>query len=55
MIEIDDVSRAFFAAPAKRDVCVELPEEALSEEEKQMDLAGHLRMSLYGTRDAATN
>ena len=28
-ILIADVSRAFFEAPAKRDLCVELPEEAL--------------------------
>ena len=25
VIEIDDVSRAFFEAPATRDICVELP------------------------------
>ena len=30
-IMIADVSRAFFEAPAKRDICVELPEEALSQ------------------------
>ena len=28
-IMIADVSRAFFEAPAKRGICVELPEEAL--------------------------
>ena len=55
VIELDDVSRAFFEAIATRDVCVELPEEDLSEEEKQLDLVGHLQMSLYGTRDAAMN
>ena len=27
-VMIADVSRAFFEAPAKRDICVELPEEA---------------------------
>ena len=25
------------------------------EEEKELDLVGHLQMSLYGTRDAANN
>ena len=28
-IDIDDVSRAFFEAPAVRDVCVEFPEACL--------------------------
>ena len=55
VIMINDVARAFFEAPVKRDVCVELPEEALSEKEKEMDLVGKLEMSLYGTRDAAAN
>ena len=55
MLEIDDVSRAFFEAPAVRDVCVELPEEALTDDERGHDLVGHLKMSLYGTRDAAMN
>ena len=30
-IMIADVSRAFFEAPARRDVCVELPAEVLGE------------------------
>ena len=55
VIEIDDVSRAFFEAPAVRQVCVEIPEEALTPEDKDQDMVGHLMMSLYGTRDAATN
>ncbi len=52
---INDVSRAFFEAKATRDVCVELPEEDKTEEDRRMDMVGHLVMSLYGTRDAATN
>ena len=40
VILIADVSRAFFEAPMHRKVAVELPSEALTEEEKPMDLAG---------------
>ncbi len=36
-------------------VCVELPEEDLCEEEKALDLVGHLKISLYGTPDATPN
>ena len=52
---IADVARAFFEAKATRAVCVELPSESLTEEDKQKDMVGILNMSLYGTRDAATN
>ena len=52
---INDVSRAFFEAAATRAIAVELPEEALTEEEKNQDLVGILLKSLYGTRDAAAN
>ena len=52
---IADVSRAFFEAPMNRKVAVELPKEALTKEEEDMDLVGMLDMSLYGTRDAAIN
>ena len=54
-VMIADVSRAFFEAPAKRDVCVELPAEALEGEEKPEDVVGKLLASLYGTRDASAN
>ena len=54
-ILIADVSRAFFEAPAKRDICVELPEEALEEGEKTPDTVGKLLASLYGTRNASAN
>ena len=40
VVETDDASRAFFEAPAKREVCVELPLEALTEEEQAQDLVG---------------
>ena len=52
---INDVARAFFEAPAMRNVCVEIPEEGMAEEDKRHDNAGHIQMSLYGTRDAAMN
>ena len=55
MILIADVSRAFFEAPMKRKVAVVLPQEALDGDETTEDTVGVLEMSLYGTRDAATN
>ena len=51
VIMVNDVARAFFEAPMRRDICVELPAEAGEGE----DMVGHLIMSLNGTRDAATN
>ena len=51
VIMVNDVARAFFKAPMRRDICVELPAEAGEGE----DMVGHLIMSLYGTRDAAAN
>ena len=48
---INDVSRAFFCAPARRQVFVELPEEDSNGE----DMIGELNYSMYGTRDAAQN
>ena len=52
---INDVARAFFEAPMKRMLCVELPTEALEGEETTEEYVGLLKMSLYGTRDAAAN
>ena len=52
---ISDVPRAFFEAPARRKVAVNLPEEALSEGESKEHVVGILKQSLYGTRDAAVN
>ena len=54
-IMLADVSRAFFEAPAKRDLCVELPAEALVGNETAADTVGKLDASLYGTRDASAN
>ena len=55
VIMANDVARAFFEAPVKREICIVLPEEDLTNEEKVGDLVGLLRMSLYGARDAAAN
>ena len=55
IIMVNDVSRAFFEAPAVRKVCVEIPDEDLTAADRRADIVGHLRMSLYGTRDAAMN
>ena len=52
---IADVSRAFFEAPAKRDLCVELPEEALAAGETTQEAVGKLKASLYGARGASMN
>ena len=38
-----------------RDSCVEIPKEDKTEADVRHDKVGHLRMSLYGTRDAAMN
>lgn len=51
VIMINDVARAFFEAPARRPVCVEILREAGADGTK----VGKLRMSLYGARDAAAN
>ena len=53
VLMINDVARAFFEAPATRNLCVELPEE--DKEEGEGDMVGKLEMSLYGTRDASAN
>ena len=55
VVMVNDVSRAFLEAPAMRQVCVELPDEDLTEADRRLDNVGHLHMSLYGTRDAAMN
>ena len=49
----NDVKRAYFFAEAKREIYVELPEE--DQEENGEDMVGRLRLSMYGTRDAAQN
>ena len=53
VIMINDVARAFFEAPAYREICVELPEEVRTTEDEEQDNVAFLQKSLYGTRDAA--
>ena len=55
LLMANDVARAFFEAPAARNACVEILAEDMAEEDKRHNKVGHLRMSLYGTRDAAMN
>ena len=55
VLMINDVARAFFEAPVRRDICIELPAEDYTEEDGEQDMVGHLVQSLYGTRDAAAN
>ena len=48
-----DVKRAYFYAPARKPIFIELPaEDRLPGEE---DMVAQLNLSLYGTRDAAQN
>ena len=51
----NDVSRGLFEAPMQRNLCIELPDENKSEEEKRRDMVGHLKQGLYRTRDAAAS
>ena len=48
-----DIKRAYFYAPSKRPMFIEIPEEdrVIGDEDK----VGRLELSLYGTRDAAQN
>ena len=55
VIMINDVARAFFEAPVTRDVRIEIPNEDKTEDDWKQDMVGKLNMSLYGTRDAASN
>ena len=52
-IMINDVKRAYFHAAVKRLVYIELPNEDRLEGDE--DMVGELRLSMYGTRDAAQN
>eukprot|EP00973_Karenia_brevis_P088796 12315265-Karenia_brevis.AAC.1 len=49
----NDVKRAYFCAPATRELYIEIPEEDW--EPGDEDKVGKLNLSLYGTRDAAQN
>lgn len=47
---VQDISNAYFFAPATRDIFIELPPE-----DAEPGMVGKLEKSLYGTRDAALN
>ena len=51
VVMINDISRAFFHAKAKREVYVQIPQEDLQPNEE--GVCGKLNYSMYGTRDAA--
>ena len=53
VVMINDISRAFFHAKVERDVFIQLPDEDRKPGEEH--LCGKLRLSMYGTRDAAQN
>ena len=50
---INDISRVFLHAKAKREVFVQIPPEDLEHGEE--GICGRLNYSMYGTRDAAQN
>eukprot|EP00973_Karenia_brevis_P036049 4973185-Karenia_brevis.AAC.1 len=49
----NDVKRAYFHAPATREIYIEIPEEDWEEGDEAR--VAKLNLSLYGTRDAAQN
>ena len=53
VVALIDVRRAYFYAPARRRVFVELPPEDYQPGDEH--ICGLLQYSLYGTRDAAQN
>ena len=48
-----DIKRAYFYAPTRREIYIQIPAEDM--EEGDEDKVGMLDFSLYGTRDAAQN
>ena len=48
VIMLNDVSRAFFEAPMQRNLCIELPDEVMTAEDRRKDMVGLLKQSLYG-------
>ena len=52
-VMIIDISRAYFYAPAQKDMYIKLPPEDPRAGEE--GICGKLKMSLYGTRDAGAN
>jgi len=52
---VNDVRRAYFYARVRSKIYVELPDEDKTEKDKAADNVGVLNLSMYGTREAATN
>ena len=52
-VMVNDVSRAYFNAPATRELYIEIPKE--DKLPGDGDVVGKMRLCLYGTRDAALN
>ena len=52
-VMLNDVSRAYFNAPATRELYIELPNEDRVAGDEEM--IGRMRICFYGTRDAALN
>ena len=52
-LAVIDIKRAYFYAPARRPIFIEIPKEDL--EPGDEGCVGQLQLSLYGTRDAAQN
>ena len=55
VIVLTDVKKEFYEALAKRKMCMELPEDDKSEEDKRLDVVGELVLAMPGTTDAANS
>ena len=53
IVAVVDIKRAYFYAPVQREMYIKLPAEDMLPGEE--DMVGLLKLSLYGTRDAAQN
>ena len=49
----NDVKRAYFYAEVRSDIYIEIPPEDLTEEDENKYVVAKLRLSMYGTREAA--
>ena len=55
VVIVADVKKTFYEALAKRRICMEVPEEDKSDEDKTQDVVGELMLAMPGTRDAANS
>ena len=49
----NDVKMTYFYTPVRSNIYVEILEEDRDAEDNEQDLVGRLRLSMYGTREAA--